>query len=296
MDTLHSENPLKWMFRHDRESESGRHVRELLILSPLDFLVAEGFDLFLKVDMHRTPPCRRVLPEVVVVLMEPLVHVVPIITIILDAVVAELLGNVALVLQTGSDLSDVQLYEMGVQSIDVPQLVLSEVVDVDVVLWVDVVMRQHIGRLIFIDSWSLGIMDSHVILELVGVVFHVEVASDVDLLLCFMQKRHFVLLRDLIPVRRLLQFLIDQLSNLGSDLFRFGMVSRLLSDQVLHVVWVLIVVLPTQFIQLLMVISKLGLALLVVVIMITLVPRLLQPAELAGAECSSSCLASGELA
>ena len=139
-------------------------------------------------------------------------------------------------------------------------------------------------------------MDSHVVLQFVGVVFHVEVASDVDLLLCFMQKCHFVLLRDLIPVRRLLQFLIDQLSNLGSDLFRFGMVSRLLCDQVLHVVWVLIVVLPTQFIQLLMIISQLGLALIVVVIMITLVPRLLQPAELAGAEGSSSCLASGELA
>ena len=138
-------------------------------------------------------------------------------------------------------------------------------------------------------------MNSHVVLELVSIIFHVEIASDVNFLFSFMQKSKLVLLRDLLPVRRFLKLLVDQFSNLGSDLFSFGMISWLLCDQMLHVVWVLIVVLPTEFIQLLMIVSELGLALSIVPHNVTLVLRLLQPAELTGAEGSSSSLASGEL-
>ena len=88
-------------------------MRELLILSPLNFLVAEGCLLFLEIDvLGLTPPRMSILPEVIEVFMEPLIHIVAIIIIILSTVMAELLRNVNLVLQTRSDLSDVQLDEM----------------------------------------------------------------------------------------------------------------------------------------------------------------------------------------
>ena len=151
LSTLHSENSLNWLFSEFWVTKTVGDVRELLIISPLDFVPVSSIviimssswsilEVLLEVDLLslREPSTGWLSPSVV----ELKVHVCEMeVSVLHWSNLRVLCWNVALLLQIlWSDLGDVQVNQVGIVSVDLHKLVLIFTINVDVVLNLNVLV------------------------------------------------------------------------------------------------------------------------------------------------------------
>ena len=152
--TLNTEDSLDWLFTEDGVSETVSNVGELLCVGPLNLILGAlvipvancgaVVKLLLEVQfLSLGEPGACWLSPSVVVLEELILQVVVIALRVVNLI--EALGDVGLIFKVfGANLSNVKINEISVVAIQFPKFVTFETGGVDVVVGVDVLVRNDV--------------------------------------------------------------------------------------------------------------------------------------------------------
>ena len=224
--SLDTSDALDWLLSQDGVTETASNVRELLVISPLDFplvtlvviVMARGGSIFkslLEVDLLGLgePGAGGLSPSVIeikVLVVQMLVDVFTVSGLVV------LSGDVALLLEVfRADLSDMHINEVGVVTVDLHHLVGVLAVDVDVVVGADVLVGQDHLRLAELVSWGIHVSNLQVASLLLLIDLEEEVLLGDDLVIGALSE---LLSGDLVfefnETNFLLDNLIDSFANL----------------------------------------------------------------------------------
>lgn len=124
-----------------------------------------------------------------------------------------------------SDLRDVQINQLAVVGIDLCQLLLGEIFHVEPFLDVDAFVGKDHRRMMMVVTWSLRVEDPQVVVLFVLVNREVEVGLGNSFSVDSLSESLFFFFLELILEVKVIQFLLQQLADLGLDIFQVGMIS-----------------------------------------------------------------------
>lgn len=140
--------------------------------------------------------------------------------------------NVALLSDCAwSDLSNVHIYEQAVVCVNLEELILGEIASVDIVLNINVLMRQdNIGVSVLV-AWTFEVNNADIFVNLVGIVFEEETTVCRDLLHHVALKSGNLLFGKLIFEIQLLDLILNQLIQFTLDTVDLRVIRWILRSQ-----------------------------------------------------------------
>ena len=163
---LNTKNTLNWLFSENWESKSIGNMGELLFLSPFNIEVRSFVVIvmiscltvlksLLEIDLlSLREPCSCWLPPSVVVLEELVVEVTVCVTDRLDLVEAS--WDVTYLIEIlGADLTDMEIDQVAVETIDFEHFILSETFGVNPMINMHMLVGKGDGRVAMMVAWGL---------------------------------------------------------------------------------------------------------------------------------------------